>query len=177
MYLAYVYPCPRLYTTQMWGNQLCTGVVSMRISLNGALGFLVAKLCLTLCDSMDYSMPGFPVLHYVLEFAQLMSIESMMPSNRLILCLLLLLPSIFPSIRVFSSELDLSIRWPKDWSFSFSFSPSNGYSGLIAFRIDWCDLLAVQGTLRGLLQHYSSKASILGHSAFFMVQLSHPYSA
>ena len=109
---------------------------------------------------------------------KLMSAGSVMPSNHLIFCCpLLLLPSIFPSIRVFSSELTLVIRWPKDWSFSFSFSPSNGYSGLISFRIDWFDLLAVQGTLRNLLQHYSSKASILGLSAFFMVQLSHPYSA
>ena len=109
---------------------------------------------------------------------KLMSAESVMPSNHLILCCpLLLLPSISPSIRVFSNELTLVIRWPKDWSFSFSFSPSNGYSGLISFRIDWFDLLAVQGTLRSLLQHYSSKASILGLSALFMVQLSHPYSA
>jgi len=107
---------------------------------------------------------------------KLMSIESMMPSNHLILCHPLLLPpSIFPSIRVFSSELDLRMRWPKYWSFSFSISPSNEYSGLISFRMDWLDLLAVQGTLESLLQHYSSKASILQHSAFFIVQLSYPY--
>src|SRR5574337_1322787 len=99
-----------------------------------------------------------------------------MPSNHLILCLpLLLLPSIFPSIRVFSSELVLCIRWPKYWGFSFSISPSNEYSGLISFRMDWFVLLAVQGTLKSLLQHHSSKASILSHSAFFIVQLSHPY--
>ena len=105
-----------------------------------------------------------------------MSIESVMPSNHLILCCpLLLLPSIFPSIRVFSNESVLCIRWPKDWSFSFSISPFIEYSGLISFRFDWVDLLAVQGTLRSLLQHHSSKASILWHSAFFMVQLSHPY--
>src|SRR5574337_400696 len=105
-----------------------------------------------------------------------MSIKSMMPSNHLILCRpLLLLPSIFPSIRVFSSELALCIRWPKYWSFSFSISPFNEYSGLISFRMDWLDLLAVQRTLKGLLQHHSSKASILQHSAFFIVQLSHPY--
>ena len=105
-----------------------------------------------------------------------MSIESMMPSNNLILYHpLLLLPSIFPSIRVFSNESVLCIRWPKYWSFSFSISPSNEYSGLISFRIDWFDLLAVQGTLRSLLQHHSSKASILWCSAFFMVQLSHPH--
>ena len=107
---------------------------------------------------------------------KLISIELVMPSNHLILCRpLLLLPSIFPSIRVFSNELVLRIRWPKYWSFSFSISPSNEYSGLISFRMDWLDLLAVQGTLRSLLQHHSSKASILRRSAFFIVQLSHPY--
>ena len=101
-----------------------------------------------------------------------MSIESVMPSNHLILCHpLLLLPSIFPSIRVFSSESALRIRWPKDWSFSFSISPSNEHPGLISFRLDWLDLLAVQGTLKSLLQHHSSKASILLCSAFFIVQL------
>ena len=104
-----------------------------------------------------------------------MSIKSVMLSNHLILCRLLLLPSIFPSIRVFSNESVLHIRWPKYWSFSFSISPSNEYSGLISFRIDWFDLIAVQGTLKSLLQHHSSKASILQHSAFLMVQLSHPY--
>ena len=99
-----------------------------------------------------------------------------MPSNHLILCHpLLLLPSIFASIRVFSKESVLCIRWPKDWSFSFSISPSSQYSGLIPFRMDWLDLLAVQGTLKSLLQHHSSKASILQHSAFFIVQFSHPY--
>ena len=104
-----------------------------------------------------------------------MSIESVMPSYHLILCCpLLLLPSIFPSIRVFSNELALHLRWPKYRSFSFSISPSNEYSGLISFRMDWLDLLAVQGTLKILLQHHSSKALILQRSAFFMVQLSHP---
>ena len=107
---------------------------------------------------------------------KLMSIESVMPSSHLILCHpLLLLPSIFPSIRVSSNESILCIRWPKYWSFSFSISPSNEYSGLISFRIDWLDLLAVQGTLRSLLQHHSSKTSILRCSAFFIVQISHPY--
>ena len=107
---------------------------------------------------------------------KLMSIESVMPSHPLILCRPHFLPpSIFPSIRIFSNESVLHIRWPKDWSFSFSISPSNEYSGLIFFRIDWFDLLAVQGTLSGLLQHHSSKASILLWSAFFMVQLSHSY--
>ena len=107
-----------------------------------------------------------------------MSVESVMPSNHLILCHpLLLLPSIFPSIRVFSffSELALQIRWPKYWSFSFSISPVNGYSGLISFRIDWFDLLVVQGILKSLLQHHSSTSSILRHSAFFTLQLLHPY--
>ena len=108
---------------------------------------------------------------------KLMYIESVMPSNHLILCRpLLLLPSIFPSIRVFSKESVLCIRWPKYWSFSSSISPSNEYSGLISFRMDWLDLLAVQGTLKSLLQHYSSKASILQCSAFFIVQLLHPYT-
>ena len=107
---------------------------------------------------------------------KLKSIESVMPSNHLILCRSLLLPpSIFPRIRVFSNETVLRIRWPTYWSFSFSISPSNEYSGLISFRMDWLDLLAVQGTPNSLLQHHSSKASILWHSAFFMVQLSHPY--
>ena len=106
---------------------------------------------------------------------KLMSIESVMPSNHLILCHpLLLLPSIFPRIRVFSNESFLRIRWPKYWSFSFNISPSNEHSGQISFRMDWLDLLAVQGTLKSLFQHHSSKASILQHSAFFIVQLSHP---
>ena len=108
---------------------------------------------------------------------RLMSIESMMPSNHLVLCCpLLLLPSIFPSFRVFPNESILHIRWPKYWSFSLSISPSNEYSGLISLRIDSVDLLAVQGTLKSLLQHHSSKASILLHSVFFMVQLSHLYT-
>ena len=110
------------------------------------------------------------------SWLKLISIKSVMPSNHLILYRPLLLPpSIFPSIRVFSSESVLRVRWPKHWSFSFSISPSSEYSGLIFFRIDWLDLLAVQGTLKGLLQHHSSKASILWCSAFFIVWLSHPY--
>ena len=122
----------------------------------------VAQLCLTLCNPMDCSTPGFPVHHHLLELLKLMSIELMMPSNHLILCCpLLLLPSIIPSIRVFSNESVLHIRWPKYWSLSFSISLSNEYSGLISFRMDWLDLLAVQGTLKSLLQHHSSKASIL----------------
>ena len=125
---------------------------------------------------MNLSMPGLPVHHQLPQSTQPMSIESVMPSNHLILCHpLLLLPSIFHSIRVFCSELALCIRWAKYWSFSFSISPSSDYSGLISFTIDWFDLLVVQGTLKSLLQHHNSKASILWHSAFFMFQLSHPY--
>ena len=113
----------------------------------------VAQSCLTLCDPMDCSTPGFPVHHQLLEL-KLMSIESVMPFNHLTLCRPLLLPpSIFPSIRVFSDESVLCMKWPKYWSFSFSLSPSNEYSGLIFFRIDWLDLLAVQGILKSLLQH------------------------
>ena len=136
----------------------------------------IAQLCPTLCDPMNRSTPGLPVLHHLPEAAQLMSIESVMPSNHLILCCpLLLLPSIFPSIRVFSNESALPLKWPKYWSFSFKISPSNEHPGQISFRMDWLDLLAVQGTLKSLLQHHSSKASILRCSAFFTVQLSHPY--
>ena len=124
---------------------------------------------------MDCSTPGFPV-HHPLPAYSLMSFPSLMPSNHLIFCRsLLLLPSIFPSIRVFSNESILHIRWTKYWSFSFSISPSNAYSGLIFFRIDWLDLLAVQGTLKSLLQYHGSKASILQCLVFFIVQLSHPY--
>ena len=119
----------------------------------------VAQLRLTLCDPMDCSTPGLPVHHQLLK---LMSIELVMPANHLILCRPLLLPpSIPPSIRVFSNESTLPIRWPKYWSFSFSISPSNEHPGLISFRMDWLDLLAVQRTLKSLLQHHSSKASIL----------------
>ena len=121
-------------------------------------------------------MPGLPVHRKLLELPQTQSIESVMPSNQLILCRpLLIQPSIFPSIRFFYKESVLPIRWPKYWSFSFSISPSNKYSELISFRMDWLDLLAVQGTLKNLLQHHSSKASILPCSAFFVVQLSYPY--
>ena len=125
---------------------------------------------------MDLSIPCFLVLHSLPELLKLMSTELVMPSNHLIFCRpLLLLPSIFPSIRVFSNESFLLIRWPKYWSFSFNISPSNKYSGLIFFRMDWFDLLAVQETLKSLLQHHSSKASVLRCSALFIVQLLHPY--
>ena len=135
----------------------------------------VAQSCPTL-RPMDCSMPGLPVHRHSWSLLKLIFVESVIPSNHLILCCpLLLLPSVFPSIRVFSSESVLCLRWPKYWSFSISISPSNEYSGLISFRMDWLDLLAVQRTLKSLLQHHSSKASILRRSAFFIVQLSHPY--
>ena len=121
-------------------------------------------------------MPGLPVHHQLRSSLKLRSIESVMPSNHLIPCHpLLFLPSIFPSIRVFSNESALRIRWPKYWSFSFNISPSNEHPGLISFRMDWLDLLAAQRTLKSLLQHHSSKASVLWCSAFFTVQLSHPH--
>ena len=130
----------------------------------------VAQSCPTLCDPMNCSTPGLPVHHQLPELTQLMSIELVMPSSHLILGhpLLFLLP-IPPSIRVFSNESTLHMRWPKYWSFIFSINPSNEHPGLISFRINWMDLLAVQGTLKSLLQHHSSKASILWRSAFFTV--------
>ena len=132
----------------------------------------VAHLCPTLGFPMDCSAPGLLVHHQLPEFTQTHVHWVMLPSNDLIFCHpLLLLSSIFPSIRIFSNESVLHITWPKYWNFSFSISPSNEYSGLISFRMDWFDLLAVQGTL----QHHSSKSSILRYSAFFIVQLSHPY--
>ena len=138
----------------------------------------VTQSCPTLCDPMDYSIPGLPVHNQLPEFTQTYvhlvgdAIQASHP-----LSFLLLLPSVFSSIRVYSNESALCIRWPKYWSFSFSISPYNEHSGPISFRMDWLDLLAVQGTLKSLLQHHSSKASILWHSAFFIVQLSHPYRA
>ena len=132
--------------------------------------FSVAQWCPTL---WTHGLASFTTSWNLLK---LMSIELVMPSNHLILCCpLLLLPSTFPSIRVFSNESALCIRWPKYWSFSFNISPSNEHPGQISFRMDWLDLLAVHGTLKSLLQHHSSKASTLWHLAFFMVQLSHPY--
>ena len=130
----------------------------------------------TLCDPTNCSTLGLPVHHQLLEFTQLRSVESVMPSSHLILCHpLLFLPPIPPSIRVFSNESALLMRWPKYWSFSFSISPSKEQPGRISFRMDWFYLLAVQGTLKSLLQCHSSKASILQCSAFFTVQHSHPY--
>ena len=136
----------------------------------------VSQSCVILCDPTDCSMPGFLVHHQLLEFTkthvQWVS-DAIQPPHPLLS--LLLLPSIFPSIRVFSNESALHIRWPKYWSFSFNISPSSEHPGLISFRMDWLDVVAVQGTLKNLLQHHSSKVSILQHSAFFTVQLSHPY--
>ena len=137
----------------------------------------VAQSCPTLSDPMDYTARQASLsITNSRSLLKLMSTESVMPSNHLIICHpLLLLPPILPSIRVFSSESALRIRWPKYWSFSFSIIPSKEHPGPISFRMDWLDLLAVQGTLKSLLQHHSSKASILRRSAFFIVQLSHPY--
>ena len=131
---------------------------------------LVSQLCQTLWDPIVFSTPGFSVLHHLPEFLKFMSIESVMPSNHLLLCCpLLLLPSVFPGIRVFSNESVLHIRCPEYWSFSFSISPSSECSGLNSFRIDRIDLLAVQGTLKSLFKYCNSKASVLWRSAFFMV--------
>ena len=136
----------------------------------------VPQSCPTLCDPINHSTPGPLSITNSQSPPKPMSIKLVMPSNHLILCHpLLLLPPIPPSIRVFSNEAALCIRWPKYWSFSFNISPSNEHPGLISFRKDWLDLLAVQGTLKSLLQHHSSKSSILQHSVFFIVQLSHLY--
>ena len=130
----------------------------------------------TLCDPMSHSTPSLLSITNSQSPPKPMSIELVIPSNHLILCRpLLLMPSIFSSIRVFSNELALRIRWPKYWSFSFNISPSNEYPGQTSFKMNWLDLLTVQGPLKSLLQHHSSKASILRCSAFFIVQLSHPY--
>ena len=146
---------------EVW--HICTMEYSVQFSS-------VAQSCLTLCDPMNHSTPSLPVHHQLLEFTQAHVIGSVMPSSHLIICCpLLLLPPIPPSIRVFSNESTLCMRCPKYWSFSFSVSPSNEHPGLISFRMDWLDLLAVQGTLKSLLQHHSSKTSILQCSAFFTV--------
>ena len=153
------------------------GILTKCLFLHESLHFSSVVLsCLTFCDPTDCSTPGLPSITSSRSLLKLMSIESVMSSNPLILCRPLLLPpSILPSTRVFSNESAFHIRWPKYWSFNFSINPSNECSGLISCRIEWLDLLAVQGTLKSLLQHHSSKASILRRSAFFTVQLSHPY--
>ena len=147
-----------------------------RVPLLGIISSVQSQSCLTLCDPMNCSTAGLPVHQQLPEFTQTHVHwvgDSMQPSHPL--SSLLLLPPIPPSIRVFSNESALCMRWPKYWSFSFNISPSNEHPGLISFRMDWLDLLAVQGTLNSLLQHHSSKASIFQRSAFFTVQLSHPY--
>ena len=137
---------------------------------------LVTKLCPTLCNPMDCNRPGFPALHHLLEFAQTHVHCFSDASNHLVLCHpFLLLPSIFPSLEVFSSESDICIMWPKYWSLSSSISPFNDYSWLVSFRVDCFDLLALQGTLNANLQHHNPKASIFLCSAFFMDRLSHPF--
>ena len=161
----------------VWGGltESCERKRSKRQRRKGKIYPFSSVVVSTLCDPLDCSTPGLPVRHQLLEFTQThvhWVSEAIQPSHPL--SSLLLPPSIFPSIMVFSRESVLHIRWPKYWSFSFSISPSNEYSGLISFRMDWLDLFAAQGTLKSLLQHHSSKASILQRSAFFMVQLSHP---
>ena len=157
-------------TKKMWYLSVC-------IHLHNKTPFIhqfrsIAQSCPTLCDPMNCSMPGLPVHHQLPEFTRLTSIESVMPSSHLILCCpLLRLPPVPPSIRVFSKESTLHMRWPKYWSFSFSISPSNEHPGLISFRMDWLDLLAVQGTLKSLLQYHSSKASILRCSALTLTSI------
>ena len=158
-----------------WAQSL-VGILRFHMQCSTVQFSSVAQSCPTLCDPMNCSTPGLPVHHQLCSSLKLMSIESVMPSSHLILGRpLLLLPPIPPSIRVFSNESTLLMRRPKYWSFSFSIIPSNEHPGLIYFRMDWLDLLAVQGTLKSLLQHHSPKASILWCSAFFTVQLSHPY--
>ena len=162
-----------LQGTFTFGKKICV-YVSLSLQGSESCCFSGPKTCPTLCHSVDCSTPDFPVLHYFPELLKLIFTESVMPSNPLILCCpFFLLPTIFPSIRVFSNELALHIRWPKYCSFSIS--PSSEYSGLISFRIDKFDLLAVQETLKRLLQHHSLKATVLWCSAFFTVQLSHPF--
>ena len=147
------------------------GFISVNVQFSS-----VTQSCPTLCNPMNRSMPGLPVHHQLLEFTQTHAHRVGDAIQHLILCRpLLLMPPIPPSIRIFSNESTLRMRWPRYWSFSFSITPSKEHPGLISFRMDWLDLLAVQGTLKSLLQHHSSKASILRRSAFFIVQLSHPY--
>ena len=159
-----------------WFSSSCSGEIHLVLDRALIWVHFGCSVAVWLCDPMDCSTPGLPVHHQLLEFTQTHVHLVGMSSNHLILCCpLLLLPPIFPSIRVFSNESALRIRWPKYWSFDFSISSSNEYSGLISFRIDWFDVLAVQGSPKRLLQQHSSKESVLQGSAFFMVQLSHPY--
>ena len=161
--------CPHSALKHNFSQQVLFHTPSVQLSS-------VAQSCPTLCKPMKRARQAPLSITNSRSPPKPMSVQLEMPPNHLVLCRpLLLLPPIPPSIRVFSSESALLMRWPKYWSFSFSISPSNEYSGLVSFRIDWLDLLAVQGTFKSLLQHHSSKASILWHPAFFMVQLSHPY--
>ena len=177
--LSFTFPThTRLVTNS---HPFCTSIYNIYtlLSISFAVAFIqfssVAQSCPTLCDPLNCRVPGLHVHHLSQTFPKLMSTELVMPSSHLILChLLLLLPSIFPSIRIFSNESALHIRWPKYWSFSFNISPFSKHSGLISLGWTGC-LLAVQGTLKSLLQHHNSKASILWCSAYFIVQLSHPY--
>ena len=157
---------------KMFGSPSCKGTIRARTEFSVQFSHSVMSDSVTPWIAAHQASQSITNSWSLLK---LMSIESVMPSNHLILCHPLLLPSIFSSLRVFSNESVLQIRWPKYWSFIFSISPTNDYSGLISFRKDWLDILAVQGTLKNLLQHHSSKASILWCSAFFIVQLSHPY--
>ena len=165
------------YVFGLWGARLAGETWQLQLAF--AMGYVqfssVIQSCPTLCNPMDCSMLGFSVLNQLLDFAQTHVIKSMMPSNHLILCHPLLLSSIFPSNNIFSNKSVLHISWPKYWNFSFSIGPANEYSGLISFRMDLLDLLVVQGILKSLVQHHSSKPSILHYSPFFMLQLSHPY--
>ena len=154
---------------EMWSFPFLCAIVGIYFSVQ------FGRSCPTLCDPMNHSTPGLPVHHQLPQSTKPMSTELMMSSNHLILCRPLLLTSNFPSIRIFSDESVLRIRWPKYWSFSFNISHSNEHPGLISFRMDWLDLLAVQGSPKSLFQCHSSKASILWHSAFFIVQLSLPW--
>ena len=172
------YPYHSLASGQTTGReQSPTHQQKIGLKINWVQFSSVAQSCPTLCNSMDCSMPGLPVHHQLLEFTQshVHWIGDAIQPHLILCCPLLLPPSIFPSIRAFSNESVLHIRCPKHWSFSLSISPSNEYSGLISLRTDWLDLLATQGTLKSILQHYSSKTSILLCSAFFIIQLSHPY--
>ena len=166
-----------IYSFNHLRNDYSAVVSCGTLDLKGSVQFSsVAQLCPIVCNPMNCSTSDLPVHHQLRSLLKLMSVESVMPSSHLILCCpLLLLPPVSPSIRVFSNESALHMRWPKYWSFSFSISHSSEHPGLISFRMDWLDLLAVQETLKSLLQHHSSKASILQCSAFFIVQLSHPY--
>ena len=175
--MCHQHPCWRKHTLcrLVKGTRHFTAIcwITVIIKLH-ICGCSAPKSCPVLFDPADCSAPGFHVLRYLPEFVQIHVHWVSDSTYHLILCHPLLLPSTFPSIRVFSSELALPIRWPKYWSFSFSNNLSNEYSGLIPFRNNWFGLLVVQGTLKSLLQHHNSKASLLRHSAFFMVQLSHP---